>query len=184
MSVTPEEPSPEPDTSVSDGSEAPAEVAALSPLPREEEARVKRRAMAPEPIPCVHVVRWKGETLSLIAQWYTASWKNWEVLARANPGIDPDRITVGNRIRVPESLLKKRKPMPFEFISPSPGRKRKKSTAGQPRTDADEVVLFGPTEATTRHEPTPEGIELFEPAEIAGKPAEIPEETGLYGPVE
>ena len=189
-SVTPEEvppgeePFPEPETSVSDGSEAPAKAAALLPLPREEEARVKPTPMAPEPTPCVHIVRWKGATLSLIAQWYTASWKNGEVLARANPGIDPDRITIGNRIRVPESLLKKRKPMPFEFIPPSPSRTRQKSTAGEPRADAEEVVLFGPTEATTRHEPAPEGNELFEPEEIAGKPAEIPEETGLFGPVE
>jgi hypothetical protein len=162
----------------------PSEVETLLPLPREEEARVKPPPMAPEPTPYVHVIRWKGETLSLIAQWYTASWKNWEVLAMANPGIDPDRIMVGNRIRVPESLLKKRKPMPFEFIPPSPSRTRQKSTAGEPRTDADEVVLFGPTEATTRHEPAPEGIKLFEPAEIAGKPAEIPEQTGLFGPME
>ena len=74
--------------------------------------------------------------------------------------------------------------MPFEFISPSPSRTRQKSNAGEPRTDTDEVVLFGPTEATTRHEPAPDGIDLFEPAEIAGKPAEIPEQAGLFGPVE
>ena len=73
--------------------------------------------------------------------------------------------------------------MPFEFIPPSP-RSQQKSTDGEPRAHAEEVVLFGPTEATTRHDPAPEGIELFEPEEIAGKTAETPEESGLFGPME
>jgi len=174
----------EPENSVSDGSEASAKVASLAPVRREVAVRVEPTPMEPKPTPYVHLVRWKGETLSLIAQWYTASGENWKVLARANPGIAPNRIEIGDSIRVPESLLKKRKPMPFEFISPSPGRTRQKSTAGEPRNHTEEVVLFGPTEATTRHEPAPEEIELFKPVEIAGNPEEIAEETGLFGPVE
>ncbi len=169
-SVAPEEAPPKAGAPVSAAPEAPADVEPVSADTR--------------PSPYVHVVRWKGETLSLIAQWYTASWQNWKVIARANPGIDPDRIAIGNRIQFPESLLKRREPLPFDFVPPSPGRTRPKKTGGETTTVTGEIELFGPTETTGGDAPTPEGIELFEPAEIAGKPAEIPGETGLFGPME
>ena len=72
--------------------------------------------------PYVHVVRWQGETLSSIAAWYTASWQNWQALARANPEIDPNRIEIGDKIRIPEALLKTRKPMPSDSL-PAPAGK-------------------------------------------------------------
>jgi hypothetical protein len=179
-----EEPSPEPETSVSGGPEAPAEVASLVPVPAEVAERLEPRPGVSEPATHVHIVRWKGETLSLVAEWYTASWKNWEVLARVNPGIDPNRIEIGNRIRIPERLVTRRDPLPLDLLRPSTGRTGLKRAEEEATTVAGEIGLFGPVEATTRHKPAPEGIELFEPAEITGKPAQIPEETGLFGPME
>jgi len=59
-----------------------------------------------------HTVRWPGESLSLIASWYTGSSKNWRKLAKANPRLNPNRIKDGNVIIIPPSLLKTRVPLP------------------------------------------------------------------------
>ncbi len=128
--------------------------------------------------PYVHVVRWEGETLSLIAHWYSGSWENWKALAKANPGLDPDRITVGERIRIPRSLLKKNTPMPFDFVHPSAGRTQKKKPARRPAAVTGESKRIRPTAAAERHAPAEEKIELF-------KPSEVPEEEpGLFEPIE
>jgi hypothetical protein len=59
-----------------------------------------------------HTVHWPGESLSLIASWYTGASKNWRKLAAANPRLDPNRIKSGNVIYIPPSLLKTRVPLP------------------------------------------------------------------------
>jgi len=60
----------------------------------------------------IHNVRWPGESLSLIASWYTGSSKNWRKLANYNPRLDPNRIRVGNVILIPPSMLKTRVALP------------------------------------------------------------------------
>ena len=59
-----------------------------------------------------HTVRWPGESLSLIASWYTGSFQNWRKLAAANPRLDPNRIKKGDVIYIPPSLLKTRVRLP------------------------------------------------------------------------
>lgn len=59
-----------------------------------------------------HTVRWSGESLSLIAKWYTGAHKNWRKLAQANPRIEPNLIKPGYIILIPPALLKTRKPLP------------------------------------------------------------------------
>jgi hypothetical protein len=59
-----------------------------------------------------HTVRWPGESMSLIARWYTGSTKNWRKLAKANPRLNPDRIKKGNVILIPPALMKTREPLP------------------------------------------------------------------------
>jgi LysM repeat protein len=82
-----------------------------------------------------HKVKWKGESLSMIAQWYTGNAENWKVLAKINPGIDPNRIQMGERVRVPENLMKTKNPMPERFVAlkPKPS-KPKKTTSETPKT--------------------------------------------------
>jgi hypothetical protein len=57
-----------------------------------------------------HTVRWPGESLSLIASWYTGFSENWRKLAKANPNLNPNRIKGDNVILIPSSLLKTRVP--------------------------------------------------------------------------
>jgi hypothetical protein len=64
-----------------------------------------------------HTVRWPGESMSLIARWYTGSSRNWRKLAKANPSIDPNRIKKGHVIVIPTKLLKTREPLPQKIAA-------------------------------------------------------------------
>ncbi|NNL76536.1 MAG: LysM peptidoglycan-binding domain-containing protein [Desulfobacterales bacterium] len=59
-----------------------------------------------------HTVRWSGESLSLIANWYTGAFRNWKKLAKANPRIKPNHIKLGDVIWIPPRLLKTKKELP------------------------------------------------------------------------
>ena len=67
----------------------------------------------------VHTVQWKGETLSLIAKWYTGNGRNWKALAEANPKLNPNFIRIGEKILIPQSQAKTEEPMPRSFLSSS-----------------------------------------------------------------
>ena len=109
------------------------------------------------------MVRWPGETLSIIAQWYTGSWKNWKALSKANPTLNPKRIVIGGHIFIPEDLMKSRKPMPLSFL-PSLIRKKgvQSSPPKQSSIEFDAVELFGPI---VNEQPSIESgiVELFGP---------------------
>ena len=93
-----------------------------APLPPAGKRPVKRIV----PPDYEHVVRYRGETLSLIAKWYTGSIDNWRRLLPLNPGLRPDRIAVGQKIVVPGGLMVRDEPLPRNFI----GTLAKPSIAG------------------------------------------------------
>jgi LysM repeat protein len=99
--------------------------AAPEPLPTAQPERPK------EPPYLVHTVKWPGETLALIAKWYTGGTENWRAIAKANPRLDPRRIRLGSQIQIPSELLKNREPMPREFVTGG-GAKPKKAPAANP----------------------------------------------------
>lgn len=149
-----------------------ATLAPLVPLP----------VPTPEPPPYEHTVRWKGETLSLIAQWYTGDIAAWKALADYNRLSDPKTIKIGDRILIPELLVKNRNPMPHEQVTilgkqALPSSTKGKTTAGNPT---------GPLPPghgiTTQRASRPE-MELFGPDDIAS-PVPVDEGPGLYGPRE
>jgi LysM repeat protein len=111
--------------------------------PREEVRPPKKSAGL------VHRVQWQGETLSIIAKWYTGKLKNWKALAKANPKLKPNRIVIGNKIHIPEDLLNTREPMPKEFLAAFTSKPKKKRSASKPKPPPEEEtepVLFGPKE--------------------------------------
>ncbi|MBW1732411.1 MAG: LysM peptidoglycan-binding domain-containing protein [Deltaproteobacteria bacterium] len=109
----------------------PKEVEKPQPQP---EKKVEPPPLPPKPPYLEHVVRWSGETLSLIAKWYTGKFNNWGALAEANPEINPRRMRKGNIIRIPWELLTTEKPMPKSFVDRFAPKKRLE----------EEPVLFGP----------------------------------------
>ena len=64
-----------------------------------------------------HRVKWSGESLSLIAGWYTGRYGNWKAIAQVNPGLNPNRIAVGNIIYIPPEIMKTKKPLPRKVVS-------------------------------------------------------------------
>ncbi len=73
----------------------------------------------PQPTYLDHVVQYSGETMGVIAAWYTGSSANWPLIANANPQIQVKNIRIGNVIRIPENLVVKREPLTQEFLSKS-----------------------------------------------------------------
>ena len=78
-----------------------------------------------------------------IAKWYTGDPKNWKVLVRANPDIDPKFLVVGHEIYIPGVLLKTRKPIPQTAEDLSEQEPEKKSPSAAPQKK-QEIQLFGP----------------------------------------
>ncbi len=107
-----------------------------------------------------HKVKYPGESLSIIAKWYTGEVENWRALTKANPKLEPNRITVGDKIRIPNKLLHTQKPMPRSFVVGSAKREQSKpskvetaksskkesepSTVSPPEKESEVFELFGP----------------------------------------
>jgi hypothetical protein len=95
-----------------------------------------------------HTVRWPGESLSIIAKWYTGNLENWKVLAKANPKLNPSVIHIGQKVFIPEDLLKTRQSMPKRFVegfSPSASKKPQASKrTPPPPSEKAETGLYGP----------------------------------------
>ena len=92
----------------------------------------------------VHTVRWEGESLSIIAKWYSGEIRHWKTLAGVNPEFHPDSIHIGDRISIPEELLKTRDAMPKDFVMQFQTKPTKKANP-EPQEE-ENFVLFGPKE--------------------------------------
>jgi hypothetical protein len=120
--------------------------AALAPSrdvkPEAKKARLRQSARH-----LVHRVKWSGESLSIIAKWYTGEFNNWKTLADFNPKVKPDRIWVGQEILVPEGLLKTREPMPESFVGQFARKSKKKKS---PHKEDNALPLFGPRDYSSK----------------------------------
>jgi hypothetical protein len=70
----------------------------------------------PEIVFYEHNVRWPGETVSIIAGWYTGDILNWKEIAAANPEINPSLIRKGNVIYIPKQMMTTETPMPKSYV--------------------------------------------------------------------
>ena len=83
----------------------------------------------------------------MIAGWYTGNAANWEVIARANPKINPNRLKAGNEIFIPSKLLKTRQPISKLQSAPTAETPKPKPTADEKKitpVEEEEVKIFGP----------------------------------------
>lgn len=107
-------------------------------------------ASLPQPGPTyfTHVVKWPGESISIVAGWYTGDVQNWKAIADVNPDINPNRMHEGLKIRIPENMMKTKTAMTKEYVDsyyPKPKRPPTKSSTPAPAKEKDEEpVLFGP----------------------------------------
>ena len=84
-------------------------------------------------LPFFHQVRWEGETLSLIAKWYTGDYRNWKALAEVNPWLEPNNMFTGLKVKIPRQLLKNQKDMPREFVLSSAAQNKVGSQTSEVR---------------------------------------------------
>lgn len=127
---------------------APAVQKPPSPPPAVKETK-------PQPTFYMHTVKYSGETLSVIALWYTGSHGNWKEIAQANPDMNPSRIFPGSEILIPDGLLKTHDPLTKEFVDRVNARTKKEkpkaNTQAQPvQTQQEEPKLFGPKKTTPK----------------------------------
>ena len=137
-------------------------VEAVAKRHKNEKAQVAKTP--PQPSHYYHRVKYSGETLSIIAKWYTGDVENWQALTKANPKLDPKRINVGDKIRIPKNILNTRKPMPRSFVVASTKKKRKapSTTPSQVKTTktAKKDSESPPPDSSSKE---PEVLELFGP---------------------
>ena len=65
----------------------------------------------------LHVVRYKGETLRLIAEWYTGTADTAPRIARINGFTDANTLTMGQKIRIPRYLASNDLPLTYENVN-------------------------------------------------------------------
>jgi hypothetical protein len=109
----------------------------------------------PQPVFYLHKVKYSGETLSIIALWYTGNHDRWKEIAQANPDLNPNRIFPGNEILIPEGMLKTRDSLPQEFIDRIYAKTKRGKGQPKARTQAielqqEEPKLFGPKKRTPK----------------------------------
>lgn len=64
----------------------------------------------------MHIIKYRGETLSLIAKWRTGKTSNWRKILKANPHIVPKKMYIGTKIIIPKELIKITIPITKKFI--------------------------------------------------------------------
>jgi hypothetical protein len=132
---------------------APASPPTVEPLPTTPPVAPAAKPAFPDATTYfVHRVQYPGETVSIIAAWYLGDKMRFDVLAAANPEINPKLVKAGMSIRIPENMMKTHEPMPKDFVDSFYGRSKKGvPTASGPAKDKDqdeeEPVLIGPKES-------------------------------------
>ena len=118
----------------------PALLKTKEPLPQKVAAKYTANYFA-------HTVKQDGEKMEMIAGWYTGNAANWEVIARANPRINPNRLKAGNEIFIPPKLLKTRQPISKLQSAPTAETPKPKPTAAEKKitpVEEEEIKIFGP----------------------------------------
>jgi hypothetical protein len=126
-----------------------------------------------EPEPLIHQVSYSGETLALIASWYTGKSTNWTLIRDANPGIRPQRINLGQRIVIPGNLVSERSPMPKKFVQDSIAKLRQSPRNDESEADdregAEKEAVPSPDSGTTEPPKQPVDEENIDINELIGK---------------
>ena len=91
------------------------------------------RTTTSEPEFFYHTVKYRGETLGLIARWYTGNTANWQLILKENPGMRPERINLGDVIRIPSRLVTEKSPLPERVV---PGSRANATTSTITQTKA------------------------------------------------
>lgn len=131
---------------------------------------------APPPPPQTfheHTIAMQGETLAVIASWYTGDSQNWKAIAEANPELKPNKLRLGDVVRIPDFLVKKTDPLTKKAFQ----NLVKKTVKVEPKKeDVAPQSTPAPVEVAPTSNPTPQPEPLsVEPTPEAAAPAATPE---------
>lgn len=118
------------------------------------------RSPSPQPAFLEHEVHHSGETLGKIAAWYTGNARNWKRLVEVNPHLKPNKIRLGQLIRIPSELVVQEKPMP-QHVAAGAGKKGATKMGSASTAQAS----FREREKT----PTPKGSSVAETSPSKGE---------------
>jgi hypothetical protein len=126
------------------------------PVSSPQGERERGAVLAPTPIPTpsyfIHVVKFRGETLGQITEWYTGRYNNWRSVARANGLAVPNELlSIGKEVKVPSQLVVRQDPMPAPKrkrtpkVAP-PGKAAEQSSGAAPEESSEPALppVIGP----------------------------------------
>jgi hypothetical protein len=87
-----------------------------TPEPVPEPVPVFVEQVVVKPVYHMHTVRFPGETLGIIALWYTKKTANWKDILEANSGLDVRRMSIGTEIRIPDRMVQRTEPLSKSFV--------------------------------------------------------------------
>jgi hypothetical protein len=97
------------------------------------------------PVFYTHTVKWRTESLSIIAGWYTGDMKNWKTISEANPDVNPSPIPEGTRIRIPENIVKTKSPLTRDYVDSFYEKPKKEQAPKEvPQIRDERLDFFGP----------------------------------------
>ena len=104
-----------------------------------------------------HTVRFRGQTLGQIAEWYTGEYDNWKKLSRYNDDtpVPNEALKVGREIKIPVELVVRQDPMPEPKRRKKPPPSTGKTTTQRPVTK--KPTAPGETPAATQPKEAPAG---------------------------
>ena len=109
-----------------------------------------------------HQVRYSGETLGLIARWYTGKTANWKLIVDANPGMRPERINIGDTIMIPQELMVQQEALPKSSIPRSTGTANANAAVAANADEADGSNSPVGTGDTTAQTPEQQDVDQLE----------------------
>jgi len=91
-----------------------------------------------------HIVS-SGETLGLIANWYTGETANWEEIQFSNPTLDPLKMVVGELVLIPMHLVIRQESLPKSLTRQAQSeelKKNKENTKAIPNVKTERELLL------------------------------------------
>lgn len=68
-------------------------------------------------VPYRHKVKYRGESIGILAEWYTGDITNWQKVVAINKNIDPEKIEIGDIILIPKELIIRKESLTEEFCA-------------------------------------------------------------------
>ncbi len=123
----------------------------------------------------VHTVKLPGESLSIIAKWFTGDLNNWNKLTKYNPKINPNRIHLGDKIKIPRRMMTRHSPITLQFVEES--QPKAKRSRQKPAVAPEKPIKTEPTATAAEPQKAPPETKTQESQTLETQPEAKTQET-------